>query len=415
MDRSKRRAVARLAVLLPAWAAAVGAAGPEPGDGAATRHGVSASGLEAIQSAMDHAVAEGRIPAAIGLVARGPDIVWLGTAGEMAPGIPMRDDAILPLASVGKMFTAVAVMILVEEGTISLEDPVARYIREFGDVSVEVATDDGGVRRTPPDRPITIFDLLTHTGGLTVRGDAFWAAWDAHSGRTTTTHLARDLAAMPLYAQPGESFDYGPTGASYEVLGAVIEIASGRTLAAFMAERIFAPLGLSDSSFYVTREQAHRLPAVYRRVDGVLQLDRAAGEDFPPSTFFHGGGGVRSSPTDLVRFARLFLEGGAVDGVRILQPATIELMMRDHAGDRVPETWRSMKRGWGFGAAVYFDRTDNGAETSPRYGWVGGGFAKLWVDPDERLIVYFNTPLTPPGDFDFLDELDRLVLAALVD
>ena len=90
-------------------------------------------------------------------------------------------------------------------------------------------------------------------------------------------------------------------------------------------------------------------------------------------------------------------------------------MMRDHAGDGVPAAWRSMKRGWGFGAAVYFDRTDNGAETSPRYGWVGGGFAKLWVDPDERLIVYFNTPLTPPGDFDLLDELDRLVLAALVD
>ncbi len=375
--------------------------------------GFSQEGLDAIQEMMETAITDGRITAGIAMVTRDGKISWLGTAGEMEPGVPMRDDAILPLASVGKMFTATAAMILFERKIISLDDPVSKYIPEFANVMVAVTDEDGETSLVTPDGPMTVYHLLTHTGGLTVTGDEFWTAWDTYTGNTTTTHLARALAAMPLKAQPGAQFEYGQTGASYEVLGAVIEIASGQTLEAFMMDNIFEPLGLEDSYFYLPDEKSERLPAVYRKVDDGLQLDRARGEDFPRSTYFHGGGGVRSAPQDILRFARLFLEGGAVDGVRILQAETVALMMSDQLGAKAPDRWKTVGLSWGFGAAVEYSDNDIGSRTPGQYGWVGGGFAKLWVDPKERLIAYFNCPLTPPGDNELLAEFEERVDAAM--
>jgi len=374
---------------------------------------LSQEGLDAIQEMMDTAIEDGRITAAIAMVALDGEVAWLGTAGEMEPGIPMRDDAILPLASVGKMFTATAAMILVERGVISLDDPVSKYIPEFADAMVEVPAEDGTTLLVAPETPITVYHLLTHTGGLKVTGDDFWAAWDTYTGNTTTTHFARALVEMPLQAQPGERFEYGQTGASYEVLGAVIEIASGQTLEEFMTENIFEPLDLEDSSFYLPEEKSDRLPAVYRRVDDELQLDRPRGEDFSRSTYFHGGGGVRSAPQDILRFARLFLDGGSVDGVRILEAETIELMMSDHLGEKAPARWKPRGLSWGFGAAVEYSEEEKASGAPGQYGWVGGGFAKLWVDPQKRLIAYLNFPLTPPGDNELLTEFEERVYAAL--
>ena len=374
----------------------------------------SKSGLEAIQSFMTGAVVDGRIPAGIALLARDGEVVWRATAGEMSPGVPMRADAILPLASVGKLFTATAAMILVERGVIALDDPVSHYIPEFDRAMVETTNEAGETALVPPAQPITVEHLLTHTGGLSVTGDEFWTIWDAHVGKTTTTHFARALAARPLFAHPGQRFQYGPTGASYEVLGAVIEIASRQTLEDFMIENIFEPLGLSDSFFYLPNEKSERLPAVYRRVDGALEVDRPAGKDFPRSTFFHGGGGVRSSPDDVVRFARLFLENGTVNGVRLLRHETVAMMMSDRLGETAPEEWTVHGLSWGFGAAVQVSSEDaEGRAVLEQYGWVGGGFAKLWVDPRERMIAYMNVPLTPPGDNELLAEFERLVYAAM--
>ena len=365
----------------------------------------------ALQELLDTAVEERRITAAIAMLARDDEITWLGTAGEMEPGVPMRDDAILPLASVGKMFTATAAMILYERGVISLDDPVSDYIPEFADARVAV-TDDAGVTLLEDiDRPITIYHLLTHTAGLVVTGDEFWAIWDAHVANTTTTHFARDLVALPLHSQPGSTYRYGQTGAAYEVLGAVIEIASGQTLEAFMTENIFVPLDLDDSYFYLPPEKSERLPEVYRRVDGVLELDRPRGEDFSRSTFFHGGGGVRTSPADIHRFARLFLDGGSVDGTRLLEEETVAMMMSDQLGDKAPDRWKPRGLSWGFGATVRYapGRDRNGLPD--KYGWVGGGFSKLWVEPGNGRIAYINFPLTPPGDNDLLSEFEERVAA----
>lgn len=370
------------------------------------------AGIVAIQELMDTAVADRRIPSAIAMLALGDQIRWIGTAGEMTAGIPMRDDAILPLASVGKMFTATAAMILYERGVIALDDPVSKYIPEFTNAMVAVDNDEPGSGLVEAERPITVFHLLTHTGGLTVTGDQFWATWDKHVGKTTTTHFARDLVKLPLHAQPGDSFWYGQTGASYEVLGAVIEIASGQTLETFMSENIFVPLRLNDTYFYLPETKAMRLPEIYRRVDDRLQLDRQYGEDFSRSTFFHGGGGVRSAPADIHRFARLFLEGGSVDGTRILEADTVALMMRDHLGDKSHDHWKARGVSWGFGATVRHSLDHTHPGVPDRYGWVGGGFAKLWIDPKKQLIAYMNFPLTPPGDNDLLAEFEELVDAS---
>jgi CubicO group peptidase (beta-lactamase class C family) len=384
-----------------------------PGSGHADG-GFTPGGIQAIEGMMEQAVADRRITAAVAMLARDSDIVWLGTAGEMTPGTPMRGDAILPLASVGKMFTATAAMILYERGEIALDDPVSQYIPEFADARVQITDEAGQARLVPAEQPITVFHLLTHTAGLIVDGNEFWAIWDAHVGKTTTTHFARDLVALPLQSQPGERFDYGQTGASYEVLGAVIEISSGQTLEQFMMENIFVPLGLDDSYFYLPHEKSERLPEVYRVVDGELQLDRALGEDFSRSTFFHGGGGVRSASGDILTFGRLFLEGGSVDGTRILKEETVTMMMSDQLGGKAPERWKPRGLSWGFGAAVENSPEDIEAGLPGKYGWVGGGFAKLWIDPRHRLIAYINFPLTPPGDNALLVEFEERVYAAMV-
>lgn len=370
----------------------------------------SGKGLESLDMLIDGAINDRRITAAIATLEVDGTVEWIHAVGEMEAGVPMRDDPILPLASVGKMFTATAAMILYERGVIALDDPVSKFIPEFEGAMVTVER-DGRETQVPAKTPMTVFHLLTHTGGFVVEGDSFWEIWDAHVAQTTTTAFARDLLALGLQSHPGERFDYGQTGASYEVLGAVIEIASGQTLEEFMFENIFGPLGLEDSYFYLPREKSDRLPAVYRMEDEQLVLDRPAGEDFSRSTFFHGGGGVRSAPADILKFARLFLNGGEVDGVRLLKPETVGMMMQDQLGDLAPETWKPRGLSWGFGAAVKYGPGNN---TVPdQYGWVGGGFAKLWVDPQRRMIAYINFPLTPPGDNALLREFEEGVYAAL--
>lgn len=379
-----RIAAAAVGLLVTGLAStAPGAETPPPGEPLFTE-----AGLAAIHDFMQAAVRDGRAPAATVLLARDDEILWLETAGEMGPGLPMRDDAILQLASIGKIYTATAAMILVERGRIALDDPVSKYIPEFSKVS--------------PGSPITVFHLLTHTSGLTVDGDAFWAAWDANTEKTDTTAMARTLAALPLVAPPGEVFNYGPTGASYEVLGAVIEIASGQTLEAFMVENIFRPLGLDDTYFYIPPDKTARRPAIYRVVDGALRDHRAYGEPDVRSRYFYGGGGVQSTPRDVLKFARLFLHEGEVDGVRILKPETVRQMMSDQLGKLA-----SPRFTWGFGGAI--QPLPGGGSV---YGWTGGGFSVLWVDPALDLVAYFTMPLSPPGDNDLLADFRRLVYQA---
>lgn len=375
--------------------------------------GFSKEGLAKIEQLMDRAVDEKRVPSAISMLAYNGSMIWLRAAGEMGPGVEMSDEAIVPLASVGKMYTATAAMILVERDQIALDDPVSKYIPEFANVKIEVQDGGGGAQLVSPDSPITLRHLLTHTSGLTVSGDAFWEVWNANADKTSTTQMARDLAALPLQYQPGKGFDYGPTGAAYEVLGAVIELASGMTLEDYMIENIFEPLGLEDTYFYIPDEKAHRLPAFYSKRNGPLELSRQYAKEFPRSDYYFGGGGVSASPKDILHFARLFTDGGSVDGVRILRASTVEEMMTDQLGDLAPESWQAVGRSWGYGAAVTTDGGIAQPMAQEQYGWNGGGYARLWVDRRQSIIAYFAFPLEPPGDNDLLREFERLVYEAI--
>lgn len=415
MERSVLRCFAGAITLL-----LVGACATSPARDAATfpqyvedpgESGFSKQGLDNIQTFMDSAVQEGRIPSAIAMIARDGKIVWLGTAGEMGQGVPMRTDAIIPLASVGKMYTATAAMILYDRGLISLDDPVARFIPEFSDVMVSVTDEDGETRLVKPDRPITIQHILTHTAGLKVSGDDFWATRAAHVEKTNTTELSRALAKLPLQSQPGTRFEYGVTGESYNVLAAVIETVSGQTLEAFMFENIFDPLGLENTFFYIPDEKAAQMPAFYRKSDDGLKLERGFGEDFPRTTFFHGGGGVRSAPEDILRFTQIFLNRGASSGVRILEPESVESMMSDQLGEMSPFGDPDMS--WGFGAAVRITQRLSGQGTLYQYGWVGGNYAMCWIDPIRNIIGYNAFPVVPPGDIALLMQYQQLVYGAV--
>jgi CubicO group peptidase (beta-lactamase class C family) len=368
----------------------------------------SDQGLAEIQNLMETAIADGHAQSAIAMIAEDGAVRWIGTAGEMGPGIAMREDAIIPLASIGKMFTATAAMILHERGVISLDEPVSSYIPEFADLRIETEDANGNSQLVPPDTPVTIYHLLTHTGGLHVNGDNdYWNVWNEHAGNTTTTEFARALAALPMSAQPGERFQYGGTGGHYEVLAAVIETASGQTLEAFLQENVLQPLAMDDSHFYLPENMLARRPAIYRATDEGLQIDQPMGEPAPRSTYFYGGGGVESTAADLLRFGRLFLEGGEVDGTRILQEETVNLMMRDHLG---PLAEFPNGLSWGFGAAV---RYSGDTPMPDQYGWNGGGYSRLWMDPRHNLIAYIAFPLTPPGNNALLERFAALVYGAM--
>ena len=320
----------------------------------------------------------------------GGEMSYLGTAGLMGPDSPMREDIILPLASVGKMYTATAAMILIERNRMALDDPVSRFVPAYSN-----------------DAELTVRHLLTHTTGLTVDGDDYWEVWNRHAGETSTLAFARELSTLPRTSAPGDRFEYGGTGGAYEVLGAVIESASGQTLDDFMRQNIFQPLEMADSYFFIPDDKAHRLPAFYRRVDGVWVISREMGVEWPRTQYFFGGGGVSASAEDLLVFAQIFINGGEVDGTRILKQESVDQMMSDQLSD---ENRGDRTYSWGYGASVPIG-TSPGNTT--RYGWVGGNYNELLIHRPTATVFWVGFPVEPPGDIALLQELRQMVMRGL--
>lgn len=345
-----------------------------------------------LESLVDEAVSSFRIPGGVGFVAQEGEMVWLQAFGEMSPGEAMPEDAIFPLASVGKMYTATAAMILRDEGRIRLDDPVSMYLPAFA---------------SDPD--LTIHHLLTHTSGLTLNGNPYWSVWNEHFGATTTAEFATGLANLPRVARPGERFEYGATGGNYEVLAAVIEAASGQTLEAFLTARVFEPLQLEETHFFIPEAQRRRLPAYFRQENGALVQVRERGDDWQRSTYFAGGGGISASAADVLRFAQIFLNDGEVDGHRILSAEAVQMMMSDQLG-AIPALDDQLS--WGFGAAV-----SEGAMPDQRglYGWVGGGQAQLWIHYPTQYVYFLAFTLDSPGDNDLLRAFRERALVRTVD
>jgi len=385
--------------------------------------GMSSERLGRLTRVMDDYAKTKQVAGTVTLVARAGRTVYLEAAGyrDLEQNAPMTRDTIFRIASQSKAITSVAAMMLVEEGRLLLTDPVAKYIPAFENTTVR-GTDAGAVTK-PARRRITIRDLLTHTSGVSYGGErqledeyqaAGFTAWYFADRAEPIGHWIEKLAALPFASQPGERYVYGY---STDILGHVIEKVSGVSLDRFITSRVLEPLKMSDTHFFLPTEKESRLATVYSRTM-TTPLARAP-QGHPgqghyargPRKAFSGGAGLLSTASDYARFLQMMLNGGELDGVRLLSPKTVELMTVNHIGSLyvVPG------RGFGLGFETVEDLGRSGRYGSEgEFSWGGAYFSRYWVDPKEELIAVFLSQLLPSGGSDQQEKLRVLVNQAIV-
>ncbi|HUH13078.1 MAG TPA: serine hydrolase domain-containing protein [Longimicrobiales bacterium] len=413
------RLAATIALLACAAAPALAQA---PSTIAPERVGMSSERLGRLDAAMQALVDSSRAAGVASLVLRDGHVVHSAAYGwsDREAGRPLRTDALFRIASQTKALTSVAAMILVEEGRLTLTDPVWRWVPAFQRMSV--ATDSGPV---PARRALRVRDLLTHSAGLSYGTDALvreayeaaglgpaagvgWYFADKDEPICVTMDR---LGTLPLVAQPGDRFVYGY---GTDLLGCVVERVSGQSLDAFLRERILEPLGMDDTYFYVPEGERSRLATLYAAGDDGLQRapdgPRGQGEYVDgPRVSYSGGAGLVSTLGDYGRFLQMLLNGGELDGVRILSPYGVSLMTRDHLGP----SYGQAGLGFGLGFQVLTDPALAGRFGAPgAYGWGGAYATSYWVDPAERLVVVLMTQTMPAGPLN-LGALRDLVYAAV--
>ena len=362
--------------------------------------GLSAERLKKLTAALEGEVKAGTIPGALLLISRNGRIAHFEGVGQLDPEskVAMNKDGIFRIYSMSKPITSVAAMMLMEDGKILLSDPVAKYIPEFANVKVGVEKPgaDGKVALdlVAPRRPILIHDLLRHTSGLTYGFFGTGAVKQAYvdskgifGADLTNGEFAKGLATLPLMHQPGSNWEYSH---STDVLGRVIEVASGKSLFEFMKERILEPLGMKDTSFFVADK------AKFPRIAEPFKTDRSFGVNADmsdprvPVKYESGGGGMVSTATDYARFLQMMLNGGALDGRRYLSPTTVKYMTSDHiAGTGLGSAYLPGD-GYGFGLGFQVRREDGLASipgTAGDYAWGGAGGTAFWVDPKQKMFV----------------------------
>ncbi|MDH4131935.1 MAG: beta-lactamase family protein [Gemmatimonadota bacterium] len=391
--------------------------------------GFSAERLERIDRMMREAVDSNRVPGVAVMVLRRGKVAYQGAWGwvDREAGRKMATDAVFRIASQSKAVTSVAVMMLLEEGRLTLGDPVSKWIPAFKDAKVASASDTGRVL-TPVKRAITIRDLLTHTAGISygddslVRDDYTAAGLGPDLGpgwyfADRTVPICEDmdrLGTLPFVAQPGEKFVYGY---NTDILGCVVERVSGLSLAEFFEQRIFRPLKMQDTRFYLPPDNRGRLTAVYQASDtGVARApDGPTGQgDYVdgPRVSYAGGAGLLSTTRDYARFLQMLLNGGTLDGVRLMGPRTVRLMV----SDQIDSLYKSPGSGFGLG----FEILENPG-LAGQYGWVGrfgwGGAygTNYWVDPSEGLVAVYMIQFPTAAARDLLTRFRNLVYQAIVE
>lgn len=356
--------------------------------------------LEKIDGMIESAIAEGQIPGAVALVSRNGKIVYHKAFGQAdGSGKDLQEDAIFRIASQTKAITATAVMMLWEEGKFRLDDPISKYIPEFANAQIlsEFNPKDSSYTSTPAKTPITIRHLLTHTSGLgygVIDGDdrmkkiyqkagivELFTTEDINIGDNT-----RKLAALPLHHEPGERFTYS---LGLDVLGYFVELMSGQPFDEFLRQRIFEPIGMEDTWFYLPKNKTGRLVAIQQKKDGKW-------EDFPNTfydpnypaftngNFFSGGAGLSSTALDYAKFLQMYLNGGNYNGNLILSPTTIETMMKNQVGD----LWQDENKYYGlaFGVVTETGVAKGGEGSKGSFDWGGYFNTQYFADPEEQVI-----------------------------
>ena len=388
--------------------------------------------LERLDAVLQSYVDEERIAGSVTLVLRDGRILYSAAKGmrNVEAGAAMTEDTIFRIASQTKAIVSTGIMMLQERGALQISDPLSRYFPEWADARVAVAKTGGGYDLVPLARPITLRDLLTHTSGIGYGGfggpppvanqawvDAGITGWYFASNDEPIAETVKRMAALPQQAQPGTQWIYGY---NLDILGAVIEVASGQDLATFLRTEIFEPLGMDDTQFYVERADADRLAVVYQpKAGGGIEPVPAAGSMLGqgeyvdgPRASYSGGAGLTSTAADYAKFLQMTLNGGEFNGVRLLSPKTIELMTTDHIDGIAFQPGNGM----GLGFSVLEDLGARGTPGSVgEYGWGGAYHSQYWVDPVENLVVVYLTQLLNAGALDDFNKLRSGVYQAIVE
>lgn len=380
-------------------------------------------------------IAPGKLAHADVLVARGGETVYRATLGSArADGTPLREDAVFRIASMTKPVTSLAFMMLVEEGKVALDDPVASVIPEFAGLGV-YAGGGGGAPFLPvtPCAPMRMIDLMTHMSGLTygfqnrTNIDAAYRALKCDSDRRfpgSDEFVAR-LGELPLEFAPGTAWNYS---VSTDVLGVIVERVAGVSLGQFLRERIFGPLGMTDTGFFLPEARRDRLTDAWLHIPGgkpKLVEKGAESNQVDPPGFEAGGGGLLSTMADYDRFCRMLVGGGELDGARLVGPKTLAMMTRNYlpGGADLTQVSRSMfseasnaGAGYGLGFGVTLDPTRTLVPgTAGEFYWGGIFSTGFFVDPVEKLHMVFMTQLYPSSTYPVRRQLKTLIYSALTE
>ncbi|HEY5645165.1 MAG TPA: serine hydrolase domain-containing protein [Pseudomonadales bacterium] len=415
--------------------------------------GLSSERLRRVSGWLGDQITAERLAGASVLVGRRGEVAFFEARGlaDQASGRSFDHDTIVRIYSMTKPVTTVAAMMLYEAGAFQLDDPVSKYLPEFAEARVWAGGDAPITRTVPVDNPMTIQHLMTHTSGLTygfMQTNVVDAAYrtakmDFPGGPGTLAEQVEVLAGIPLLCQPGSRWNYS---VSIDVLGRLVEVWSGQSLAEFFRDQLFEPLDMADAGFHVAREKHGRFAACYAplsggdlsgigklptsgeaaRRGGLKLQDAAEGSRFlEPATLYAGGGGLTASMRDYARFCQMLMNGGALDGARILSPKTIAYMRmnhlpenRDMAGMGQP-VWSETSYdgiGFGLGWAVVIDPVKARFVTSAgEHHWGGAASTFFWMDPEEELYVILLTQLMPSSTYPIRRELRQRVYQAIVD
>lgn len=399
--------------------------------------GLASNRLAHIRAVMNRHVTEKQIPGAAGLIARRGKIAYQEAFGmaDVEAGKPMRLDTIHRIYSMTKPVTSVAVMMLYEEGKFQLNDPVAKYLPEFAKMQVAIEEKDpqtgkATLKTAPAKRPITVRDLLRHTAGLTYGffSDTLVDQEYRKARILSDLNLAEfvtNLSKIPLLQEPGTRWHYS---VSVDVLGRLVEVLSGKPFDQFLQERIFAPLDMRDTGFYVPADKKDRFAKLYSPTkDGKIQpavicaTRQECVEKFPnavpsylePPTMPSGGGGLVSTAHDYLRFCQMLLNKGLYDGKRLLSRKTVQLMSSDNLG-----TIPGMGPGAGFGLGFAVSKAPGEAGmmgSAGEYNWGGAAGTRFWIDPQEELIGIFMIQILPHTGLEYGSEFRVLAYQAITD
>lgn len=377
----------------------------------------------------------GRIPGALTLVARRGEIEHFSAQGlmDVERKKPVTQDTIYRIYSMSKPITSVALMMLYEEGRFQLTDPVSDFLPEWKDTEVWVSGEYPDSRTRPPDRPMTVRDLLSHQSGLTYGNIDTHAVERAYQNRVqragfdgSLAEWSKKLATIPLLYSPGTAWNYS---VSTDMCGYLVEAISGQTFDKYLQERIFDPLGMPDTSFHVAEEKHDRFASNYEPDDNekfVLEDDAATSDYLKPPSYFSGGGGLTGTAMDYYRFCQMLLNGGTLDGTRLLSRKTVDLMRANHlpngaslADRAIAGMWSESNYdgvGFGLGFSVIMDTSAAQISGSVgQYAWGGAASTAFWIDPAEELVFVFMTQLMPSSTYPIRRELQVMVNAAIDD